>query len=110
MLNEKTHPVSMNIVNPCGSDEFPYGNYLTLLSGVRLVDQMIDNGMEIDHMCDDGTLFGTIELSDSDREMYEEEDPHVWERLNCWQALVMHFPAQFVPRLAGKWNCKVVSR
>ena len=110
MYNEKTHPVSMNIVNPCGSDEFPYGNYLTLLEGVKTVESMLEDGMEIDHMCEDGTLFGIIDLSDSDRETYEEEDPEVWERLNCWQTLVIHFPAQFVKRLAVRWNCKVVAR
>ena len=110
MLNEKIHPVSMNVVNPCGSDEYPYGNYLTLLEGVRTVDRMIDEGMDVDHMCADGTLFGTIELSDSDREAYEEEDPHVWDRLNCWQTLVVNFPSKFAKRLAVRWNCKVVSR
>ena len=106
MYNEKTHPVSMNIVNPCGSDDFPYGNYLTLLEGVRTVDRMIDEGMEIEFMCVDGTLFGTIDLSDSDREMY---DPEAWEYLNSWKTLVIHFPAQFAKRLAVRWNTKVVA-
>ena len=109
-MNEKTHPVSMNIVNPCGSDEFPYGNYLTLLQGVKEVESMMDNGLELDHFHKDGTLFGYIPLSDSDREVYEEEDPKVWDRLNCWKTLVIHFPEQFVSRLASRWNCKVVAR